>query len=552
MAGVAQLVRAPVCGTGCRRFKSGHSPHSVTFFKEAPSGAFFFCYTAAIPEGELWTVQTSGNTHILLTPEESRKADSWAIDNGTNGLTLMEAAGRAVAEVAVDYIGTPLEAGGEIIVLCGPGNNGGDGCVAARYLDEWGYPVKVMMLSQPGELKGDVAIMTRRWQGPVVAPDAAKLKSASVIIDALFGTGLSKPIEGDAADMLAAANESDAFRLAVDVPSGLEGSSGLPTGPCFCADATVTFFTKKPAHVMAPGRFLCGGNENIHVVDIGIPSRCLADLKPSMFENTPTFWGGAYPFAGPETHKYHRGHLLVLGGKEPTLGASRLAAMSGLRVGAGLVTLAAPSETYAIQATALTDVMVRRFDSGFGFLGILADTRINTVLLGPGAGVGEKTAELVHDVVRRKKAMVLDADALTSLVGRLDVFAQEAAENVVLTPHDGEFARLFPELSKEPNRIAAARSAAISSKCHIVLKGVSTVVASPEGRVSISTNAPAWLSVAGTGDVLSGTIAGLMAQGMPAFEAASAGVWLHGEAAMTAGKGLIASDLMAALPSVLL
>ena len=497
-------------------------------------------------------MQTSGNTHILLTPEESRQADVWALKNGTNGLTLMEAAGKAVAEVIVDYIGTPLEAGGEILILCGPGNNGGDGFVAARYLEEWGYPVRVMMSVETRDLKGDAAIMARRWQGGVGPIDLARLNGATVIVDALFGTGLTRAIEGDIADLIEAVNDLDAFRVAVDIPSGLDGDSGLPTGPCFQADMTVTFFTRKPGHLVAPGRFLCGGVEHIHAVDIGISSRCFEEIKPTLFENTPSLWGGHYPFPGPETHKYRRGHLLVLGGKEPTLGACRLAATAGLRVGAGLVTLAAPSETYSIQATALTDVMVRRFDSAFGFLGIMADTRINTILLGPGAGVGEKTAELVHDVARRDKAMVLDADALTSLVGRLDIFAQEGTDDVVLTPHEGEFARLFPGLSKEANKISAARSAAVSSKCLIVLKGVSTIVAAPDGRVSIAANAPAWLSVAGTGDVLSGVIAGLMAQGMPPFEAASAGVWLHGEAAMKAGRGLIASDLVRTLPQVLL
>lgn len=497
-------------------------------------------------------MHTGGNSHILLTPEESRRADAWAQENGTNGLTLMEAAGKAVAELVTDYVGTPLETGGEIVILCGPGNNGGDGFVAARYLEEWGYPVRVMLTVQAKDLKGDAAIMARRWQGGIETADPRKLAGASVLIDALFGTGLSRPIEGDVVELIEAANAADVFRVAIDVPSGLDADSGLPLGVCFSADATITFFTKKPCHVMVPGRFLCGGNENIHVADIGISARSFADISPHLYENSPVLWGGSYPFPGPETHKYHRGHLLVLGGKEPTLGACRLAAMAGLRVGAGLVTLAAPTETYNIQATALTDVMVRRFDSAFGFLGIMADSRINTILLGPGASVGEKTAELVQDVISRKRAMVLDADALTSLVGRLDLFAHTGVENAVLTPHEGEFARLFPGLSQEPNKISAARSAAVSSKCHIVLKGVSTVVAAPDGRVSVATNAPAWLSVAGTGDVLSGIIAGLIAQGMPAFEAASAGVWLHGEAAMKAGRGLIASDLLKALPDVLL
>nr|WP_281500845.1 NAD(P)H-hydrate dehydratase [Kordiimonas marina] len=267
--------------------------------------------------------------------------------------------------------------------------------------------------------------------------------------------------------------------------------------------------------------------------------------------NDPGLWGDSFAFPGPAAHKYLRGHLLVLGGREPTLGASRLASMAGLRVGAGLVTLAAPSETYAIQATALTDIMVRRFDSAFGFMGLLADNRINSVLIGPGAGVGEKTAEIVQDVGRRGRQMVLDADALTSLVGRLDLLTSVKKSEIVLTPHEGEFARLFPSCNPREDRVKAARDAARLAGSVIVLKGASTVVAAPDGRASIAANAPSWLSVAGTGDVLGGMIAGLMAQGMPAFEAASAGVWLHGEAGTEAGRGLVASDLLSCIPSIL-
>ncbi|WP_262691560.1 NAD(P)H-hydrate dehydratase [Kordiimonas aestuarii] len=492
----------------------------------------------------------SKRSHLVLVPDEARQADAWAISHGVDGLALMEAAGRAVAEAAVSYAGTPLECDGDIVLLCGPGNNGGDGYVAARYLQEWGYAARIVSSIASSDLKGDAAVMASRWSGRVDPVQKAKLKNAAVIIDALFGTGLARPIEGELAALIDEANAREVFRLAVDVPSGLDAQVGTPLGACFHADATVTFFRKKPGQVIAPGRFLCGGRDHIHVADIGISDACLDDIKPKTFENIPTLWSGSFPYAGPITHKYKRGHLLVLGGKQPALGACRLACMAALRTGAGLVTLAAPSETYSIQATALTDVLVRQFDSTSEFLDMMADDRINVVLLGPGAGVSKKNGDLIHDVVARGRGLVLDADALTSLAGHLDILGLGKAGEIVLTPHDGEFVRLFPDID-HTDRIAAVRTAACITGAIVVLKGVSTLVAAPDGRLSIAANAPAWLSIGGTGDVLSGIVASLMGQGMPAFEAASAGVWLHGEAGMRAGRGLIASDLVDLLPSVL-
>jgi len=489
--------------------------------------------------------------HILLTPEEVQQADAWTIKNGKPGAELMEAAGRAVADIIVDYVGTPLEVGGEVVVMCGPGNNGGDGFVAARHLDEWGYPVRVMSLDVSAAQSGDAKKMANRWHGPIEQIGDKPINGAAVIIDSLFGTGLNKPIEGEVADLLAEANATNAFRMAVDVPSGLNAKTGNTLGICFRADATVTFFHKKAGQVVAPGRFYCGGADHVHVADIGIPEAALEDVSPKNFSNEPGLWSAKYPFQGPASHKYDRGHLLVLGGKEPTLGASRLASMAALRAGAGLVTLAASSETYPIQAGALNDVMVRRFDSAFGFIGMMSDPKINTVLLGPGAGVGEKTAELVMQAVMKGRNLVLDADALTSLIGRYDVLANAKGSDIVLTPHEGEFSRLFPEFDFKADRIDAARKAAAASGTTIVLKGVSTVVAAPDGRVSVASNAPSWLSVGGTGDVLAGMIASLLAQGMPAFEGASAAVWLHGEAGMKAGRGMIASDLLKQIAAVL-
>ncbi|RMB08851.1 NAD(P)H-hydrate dehydratase [Eilatimonas milleporae] len=496
-------------------------------------------------------VATARIDHILLSPSEMAAADAYAIEHGVGGLELMERAGRGVARIASDYLGDPSSDLDDVVILTGPGNNGGDGYVAARYLATWGYPVRIMSLVDVSSLQGDAAAMARQWDGPVLPADLAVLSAAGMIIDGLFGAGLSRPLEGQAADIVQAANQSDAFRLAIDLPSGLDGATGQPTGPCFHADATVTFFLKKPGHLIAPGRFLCGGTSNIHVADIGTPASALEAIKPVAFANEPALWSGLFPHAGPFSHKYDRGHVLVLGGREPALGASRLSSLAALRSGAGLVTLAAPAETYAVQATALIDVMVRKFEAAFGFLGMLSDPRLSTVVLGPGAGVGERTAKLVEGVISKGRKAVVDADALTSLVDRLDRVRTTNKGLIVMTPHDGEFRRLFPGLPLDRDRLAAAREAAAQTGAYLVLKGVSTIVAAPDGRASVAHNAPAWLSVGGTGDVLSGIIAGLLAQGMPAFEAASAAVWLHGQAAVKAGRGMIASDLLDILPKVL-
>lgn len=496
-------------------------------------------------------VNAKQNRHILLTAQQSRDLDAEAIKLGVSGSSLMEAAGRAVADTVTDYIGTPLEAGGTIIILCGPGNNGGDGFVAARHLDEWGYLVSLRCSVLPSKLKGDAKAAAAKWRGSVEPLSADGISEAAAVIDCLFGTGLNKPIEGEIGDLIEKVNSADSFVLAVDIPSGLCADTGRPLGSCIEAGATITFNFKKPGHTIVPGRYLCGGNINIHVADIGVPDKAMSAISPSDYENIPPLWGRNFPFSGPQTHKYGRGHMLVLGGKEPTLGASRLASLAGLRVGAGLVTLAAPSETYPVQASALMDVMVRRFDSAFGFIGIVNDPRIKAVLVGPGAGRGEKTVELVKQVGAKNKALVLDADALASLVGRSDIINDLKSPEIILTPHEGEFAKLFPDIDFNEDRLAAVRSAAKRTNTVVVLKGVSTVVAAPDGRASIATNAPSWLSVGGTGDVLSGLICGLITQGMPAFEAASAGVWLHGEAGMAAGRGLIASDLLDVIPRVL-
>ncbi len=489
--------------------------------------------------------------HTLLTPTEMSHADSASVSKQLSSADLMENAGRAVAEATVELIGKPLEVSGDIVIICGIGGNGGDGFVAARFLHEWGYPVTLMLHGPVKKLKKDTALMAERWDGPIPPIDMLTLRSAGVIIDAIYGAGLSRSLDAETTEIIECANAAEAYRIAIDLPSGLDGKTGVPYGTCFQADTTITFFLKKPGHMITPGRFYCGGYDSIMIADIGIKPAVLNEIKPKLFENCPLLWSHQYPDIAPFYHKYDRGHALVLGGQEPTLGASRLSSLAAIRAGAGLVTLAAPTATYHVQATALTDVMVRKFDSNFGFTGMLSDSRITCALLGPGAGVGEKTANLVLEVAAMGKRMVLDADALTSIARKVDSLRLKKKADVVLTPHEGEFARLFPDIYLTPDRIEAVGKAAERSDCVIALKGTTTIVASPDGRVSIAANAPSWLAVAGTGDVLSGIIASLLAQGMPTFEAVSAGVWLHGEAGMKAGKGLIASDLLKSLQQVL-
>jgi hydroxyethylthiazole kinase-like uncharacterized protein yjeF len=498
-------------------------------------------------------MKTTLTNHTLMTAEQSQTADAWAQANGQSLIDLMEQAGRAVAETVVDYADKPENFTDEIIILCGPGNNGGDGYVAARYLKDWGYRVHIMRAENDMEPdSADASAMALRWTGSIDEFDDARIKVAAIVVDGLFGVGLTRPIEGAYADIIRAANESDVFRIAIDIPSGLSADTGCQlSDACFMADATITFTCRKPGHLIAPGRFISGGLGHIRIADIGLPEQFFDACPSTIFENDPTLWSAFYPHAGPYSHKYDRGHMLVLGGREPALGASRLASLAGLRIGAGLVTLAAPSETYNVQASTLTDVMVRRMDSNFGFIGMLADKRINTVLLGPGAGVHEKTAELIFETLKKNKKLVLDADALSSLVGRLSQLQSFGKQEIVFTPHEGEFKRLFPELPFEENRLNAVRHAAKQTGAVIALKGVSTIVAAPDGRAAINVCAPAWLSIGGTGDVLAGITTGLIAQGMPIFEATCAAVWLHSQAGMKAGKGMIASDLLQTLVEVL-
>ena len=487
-------------------------------------------------------------THEILTVAEMYAADRYAGENGVPSLTLMENAGRAIAmEITRRWSARPT------LVLCGPGNNGGDGFVIARHLAERGWEARVALLGERDRLGGDAAAMAARWAGEILPLSQDLAGETSLVVDAMFGAGLARSLEGVVRETALALNAAHTTVVAVDVPSGVQGDLARPIdgpeGVAVEADLTVTFFRKKPAHVLMPGRLWCG---EVAVADIGILPAALETIRPRIFENNPALWSTGYPWPQPLAHKYARGHALVVSGPAHATGAARLAARAALRAGAGLVSVASPLDAIAINAASLTAVMVKPFSGVAGLSDLLKDARFNAVVIGPGCGVGRATQEMVAAVMASNAAVVLDADALTSFAGEPDALFRQLRDPAVLTPHAGEFARVFPgALECVPTRIEAAREAAAAGRCTVLLKGPDTVIAAPDGRIAVTTNAPPTLATAGAGDVLSGIIAGLLAQGMDSFSAAAAGAWLHGEAASRFGYGLIAEDLAEMLPAVL-
>ena len=462
--------------------------------------------------------------HALLSPQQMGSADRAAPAAGVPGVRLMEAAGAAVAR-AVQERWAPTR----VLVLCGPGNNGGDGFVAARLLRDAGWPVRVALWGSRDALHGDAAWAADSWGGPVEPAVPGSLDGAGLIVDALLGAGLSRAPADELQALIDAVNAAAVPVCAIDVPTGLDGASGRCPGAAIRADLTVTFCRRKPGHLLLPGRALCGA---LACADIGMPDAALESIVPEAYANHPDLWSEAFPWPRSDGHKYHRGHVLAVGGERMT-GASRLACLAAARIGAGLVTLAVPPAAWAIQAGALASVMVEALPPDGALARALADPRRNALLIGPGLGREPRGKSQVLELWASGRSCVLDADALSVFSGQPDALLQALHAQCVLTPHEGEFARLFGPVTDGAGggKLRRARDAARRSGAVVVLKGADTVIAAPDGRCIINDNAPPTLATAGSGDVLAGCIVGLLAAGMPALEAACAAVWLHGLAA---------------------
>ncbi|MCV6824062.1 MULTISPECIES: NAD(P)H-hydrate dehydratase [Halocynthiibacter] len=506
-------------------------------------------------------------TTIYMTAAEMRALEIRAMESGAvTGADLMERAGRGVVDATFARWPALAKTRHRAVVLCGPGNNGGDGYVIARLLHHAGWGVRVLSLGDTKSLPADAKLNAQRWSAldqdsAATAPlNAETLADAlgegcDLVVDALFGSGLNRPVSGLAyIEGSISALEARPIVVAVDVPSGLSSDTGTclgePVAP-LRADLTVTFHSPFVGHVLVDGPEVCGALE---VVDIGLARFAEpVDVRAQ----TPNPSGLA---KHPNAHKFTHGHALVFSGGAGKTGAARLAARGALRIGAGLVTLGCPPDALAECAAQVTAIMLRPLNDTEALRQTLDDTRINALCLGPNFGLSPDRADWLMDVLATKRAAVLDADALTLLARHEKPFSK-LHEQIVLTPHMGEFKRLFPEISAELtenklySKLDATRDAAKTAGCTVLLKGAATVIANAQGDCRIVAscyeNAAPWLATAGAGDVLAGMITGLLARGFAPIEAAESAAHLHAECARRFGPGLIAEDLPEQLPAVL-
>ncbi len=478
---------------------------------------------------------------ILLPTRAMAQVDSTAIASGIAGATLMEHAGAAVVRAMIERLPP-----GRVLVLCGPGNNGGDGYVVGRRLAGAGWPVRIAALDDPWKLGGDAALAARSWKGKIEGLHEPARGSFDILVDALFGAGLTRPLAPALGARLHALASHNPRVVAVDVPSGVDGTTGEVSPGAVAADLTVTFATLKPAHVLEPARSIMG---EVRCADIGIPEAAVAAHDAGLRVNGPSGWAGNLPRRTALAHKYAFGHALVLGGGAASTGAASMAAIAAARVGAGLVTVAAPADALPIYAGHAPSLLTRPMENAADLGRLLEDRRFNAVLMGPAFGLGRHTHAVLERLLEAGLPCVLDADALTTL-GRSAAWrhGRKLPASAVLTPHDGEYARLF---ASSGDRLARARQGAARAGSVLLLKGPDTVIAAPDGRARVNAAAPANLATAGTGDVLAGLVLGLLAQGMPAYDAASAAAWLHARAAERCPTPMIATDLLERIPGVL-
>jgi ADP-dependent NAD(P)H-hydrate dehydratase / NAD(P)H-hydrate epimerase len=497
---------------------------------------------AARPDLTWWAMhreqQARTEPEILLTTAEMSAVDLAAVASGISIDQLMETAGRAVADAASGKQ--------QVAILCGPGNNGGDGYAAARLLSASSRQVTVFANANPASGSA-AARQAASWSRPIQPLDSFEPDSDLLVIDALYGAGLNRPIAGAEAEVIRRLNASNAMTLAVDVPSGLNGDTGMTFGPVVEANQTITFFSAKPGHWLWPGRSYCG---DVTIADIGLTTSHIAasGLSPSLFRNEASLWRHAMHRADTNAHKYQRGHCLVVSGDQLRTGASRLVARAAQNAGAGAVTIVGNKDALRVHAAHLTAIMLREAESLSDFRTALSEMRIDAAVIGPAAGIGEATRHRLGALLDRRIPTVIDADALTSLINHLDLLRKRPmSAPIVLTPHEGEFNRLFGNeihVGCTRSKVERARAAARLANAVVIYKGVDTVIAAEDGRAAINTNGGPELATAGSGDVLSGMIAAHLAQGMPAFEAAAAAVQLHAFWGAKFGTGLTADRLI--------
>lgn len=484
----------------------------------------------------------------LLTPKQMALADNLAIARGISGIQLMQNAGDVLFHAVRDHFQNTTN----VLIVCGIGNNGGDGFILAERLCNSGCKVSVCIIGDISQIKGDARLALHLLPASVAQLQDPNWDQFDLIVDGIFGAGLTRDIVGAYADIVAQINKSPAKVLAIDLPSGINGATGQISGCAIEADLTATFFRKKPGHVLYPGQEYCG---QVVVGQIGIADDVLEDIAPDLFHNDPELWSQHFPTPQVMGHKYSRGHTLGISCPIEKSGAIRLAAQAALRIGSGLVTIAAPTDTLHAHAARTDVLMLAPTDSPDQLITLMNDPRLNSICVGPGLDPDETTRELVLTILDHDLSVVLDAGALSAFSDSPQILhdaISKRGNNTVLTPHDGEFNRIFPTLRSTTNKLEKARLAAEMIGATLILKGPDTVIADSGKRAAISDNGSPWLATAGSGDVLSGTISGLLAQGMPEFEAACAAVWFHSEASQIAGPGLIASDLDQGLKSALL
>lgn len=469
----------------------------------------------------------------ILTTAQMYGADKETHAKIMPEIQLMENAGFAAAcQIARNYTKRP------VTVLCGVGNNGGDGFVVARILHDWGWPVEVALTGDEKKLSPAAAINARKFKGIIRPPSFKRLKkmekSGGLFIDAVFGVGLTRPIENDIADFFNALNETSLPCVALDIPSGVQADTGAVLGTAPFCDMTVTFCRPKIGHFLYPGKERAG---KLLVCPIGIPDETVAHQAPRFHENTPELFH--VPEPTPYDHKYSRGAVLVCAGE--MAGAARLAAATARRAGAGWVAVSCESKTEQTFTTTDPGFVIQAADTTEEIEKQINTSNAGAFVIGMGALKTERTKALLHSIAKSKKPFVADAGALPFIKG-----IKKDLSRAVITPHAGEFRRLFPDL-EEQDKLTQALNAAAALNCTVVLKGADTVIAAPDGRAALNSTDSFDLSTAGSGDVLDGIIGAILAKGLAPFEAACAAVWLHSRAAEAAGENLIAEDLIACL-----